>query len=72
MKARYAVATIGTKSLMARMKDLYLSIMGEVIAAARRPTTMRMAPAMPAAVSEKLKGSRIWLRREEMELKRPT
>lgn len=33
---------------------------------------MSRAPAMPAEVSEKALGVRIWVRSEEMELKRPT
>lgn len=37
-----------------------------------RPTMMRMPPAMPASVSEKPYGSRIWFRREETLLKKPT
>jgi hypothetical protein len=46
--------------------------MGDVIAAERRPATMRIAPAMPASFSEKPYGLRIWLSREEMLLKKPT
>lgn len=46
--------------------------MGEVIAAASRPTRIKRAPAMPDDVSLKLYGVRIWVRREERALKRPT
>jgi hypothetical protein len=46
--------------------------MGDIIAAEIRPTTMRIAPAMPASVSEKPYGLRIWFRREETLLKKPT
>ncbi len=38
---------------MARRKDFVRSMRGETIAEVRRPTRMRRAPAMPAAVSEK-------------------
>lgn len=42
------------------------------MAAATRPTTMSRAPQIPASVSEKPYGSRIWLMREEKALKKPT
>ena len=48
------------------------SVMGEMMAELIRPTTMRMPPAMPASVSLKSYGERIWLSSEETLLKKPT
>lgn len=42
------------------------------MAAEMRPTTMSMPPVIPASVSEKPWGARIWFKREETLLKRPT
>jgi len=47
-------------------------VIGETTADATRPTMIRMPPAMPASVSEKPCGARIWFRREETLLKKPT
>ena len=48
------------------------STIGEVMAAVTRPTKISIAPAMPPSVSEKPYGVKIWVRREESELKKPT
>ena len=48
------------------------SKIGDVIAAERSPTTMRIAPEMPAWSEVKAYGYRIWFRREEKALKKPT
>lgn len=46
--------------------------MGDIIAAATSPTTIRIAPAIPESVSEYPYGLRIWVTRDETLLKNPT
>ncbi len=72
MKARYERAIIGTVILMKGRYCFVRSMIGDVIAALTRPTRMSTAPAMPEVVSEKPYGVMICVRREEMELKKPT
>lgn len=45
---------------------------GEVMEADTRPTRMSKAPDIPDSVSEKLYGDSICVRREDIELKKPT
>lgn len=47
-------------------------MIGEIIAAATKPTTIRIPPAIPDSVSEKPYGVRIWVIRDETLLKNPT
>lgn len=63
---------MGTAIRMMSRYFLKRSLIGDTIADEIKPAMMSTPPAIPASVSVKPYGSRIWLTRAEMLLKKPT
>jgi hypothetical protein len=72
IRMTYEMAMKGTSTLTVIKYDLVRSTMGEMMADATSPTTIRTAPAIPASSSENPYGSSIGTRRLDVALKNPT